>query len=89
MLAKLICAKQLAYTLQEMKRTVDTKEATLVARNGHSPKFKKTIVALDAMCSEDRLFTLDYDKSSLLLEEKGLKCETKVLVILKLDIEAG
>ena len=61
--------QNLASILKSMGVEISDKEMGMAVLNGLPPKYDSLIVALDALGSENRIFTLDFVKSRLLQEE--------------------
>lgn len=61
---------QLAAPLKAMKVDIEDEEMAMAALNGLPSKFKKLIVALDALGNEDEVGSFEFVKSRLLQEEQ-------------------
>ena len=77
MLAYINRVKQLAARLKSMNVDIDDKEMALVVLNGLLARFESLIEALDALGSEDRIFSLEFVKSRLLQEEQRAEMKEK------------
>ena len=69
--------KQLAARLKSMNVDIDDKEMAMAVLNGLPARFESLIVALDALGSEDKMFSLDFVKSRLLQEEQRAEMKDK------------
>ena len=64
-----------------MNVDIDDKEMAMAVLNGLPARFESLIVALDALGSEDKMFSLDFVKSRLLQEEQRAEMKDKLLEI--------
>ena len=69
--------KQLAAILTPMNVEIDDKEIVMAVLNGLPARFEILIVALDALGSEDKMFSLEFVKSRLLQEEQRAEMKDK------------
>ena len=70
MLAYSNLVRQLAARLKSMNVEIDDKEIAMAALNGLPARFESLIVALNALGSEDKMFSLEFVESRLLQEEQ-------------------
>ena len=68
---------QLAAKLKSMKVEIDDKEIAMAVLNGLPSRFESLIVALDALGSEDKMFSLEFFKSRLLQKEQRAEMKDK------------
>ena len=69
--------KQLAARLKSMNVDIDDKEMAIAVLNGLPARFESLIAALDAVGSEDKMFSLEFVKSRLLQEEQRAEMKDK------------
>ena len=69
--------KQLAARLKSMNVDVDDKEMAIAVLNGLPARFENLTVALDALGTDDKMFSLEFVKSPLLQEEQRADMKDK------------
>ena len=69
--------KQLTARLKSMNVDSDDKEIGMAVLNGLPARFESLIVALDALGSEDKMFSLEFVKTRLLQEEQRAEMKNK------------